>query len=156
MTKSKSRNSSLTKKEKLYAGIGLAIILIVIIILGTIAYNNLFESRSKDGRIYMELEDRKIESGEETKLKLTVTNTGKDLLEGDILIKADDPQAVNITHPDPNVLNVNLYEGESITRILSVTGKTNAIRTDYKIISELVKENKTITSNELILTVTKD
>ena len=152
-----ARKNSLTKKEKLYALGGLALLLIVIIIIGIIAFNNIFGGdRKAEGRIQMSLEKEKIVSGDETKLTLTVTNRGKDVLEGSIAIKSDDPDAVSITHQDPEVLNVKLYEGESITRILSVEGRTNAIRTDYKIIAEIIKENKTLTSNELILTVTRD
>ena len=149
-----TRKKTLTKKEKLYALIGAGIILLVLTILIITAYNNLFNNTTdRSGRIQMELDDKKIESGEETKLSVTIQNTGTQLMEGELIIKTDDPNAVNVTHQDPSVMNIKLYEGESITRIFNVKGTTNAIRTDYKIIAEIQKNNETLSSNELILTV---
>lgn len=151
------RKSSLTKKEKLYATAGVALILIIILILGIIAYNNLFgNNKRSEGRIIMTLDDEKIISGTETSLKILIQNTGKELLEGNLSIIADDPSAVNVTHQDTTVLNVKLYPKESVTRILNVKGRTNAIRTDYKIFAELVKNNETISSNDVVLTVTRE
>ena len=152
-----SRKSSLTKKEKLYALAGVALIIIILIILGLVAYNNLFgNNKRSDGRIIMTLDDEKIVSGTTTNLKITIQNTGRELLEGDLLIIADDPNAVNVTHQDPSVLYIKLYPQESITRILTVKGTTNAIRTDYKIFAEIQKNNETISSNDVVLTVTRE
>lgn len=152
-----ARKKFLTKKEKLYALSGVVALIIIVLVIGLFVYNNLFGGDKKsEGRIQLKLQEEKIVSGEKTKLTITITNKGKDVLEGDLIVRADDENAVNITHVDPSVLNVKLYEGESITRILNVEGKTSAIRTDYKIIAEILKENKTLTSNELILTVTRN
>ncbi|MFP4567741.1 MAG: hypothetical protein ACLFN8_02235 [Candidatus Woesearchaeota archaeon] len=150
------KKSELTKKEKSYMLIGAGIILLIITILLVIAYNNLFGTTNSKGQIDMQLRDAKIKSGDETKLTITIRNTGKDLLEGTINIRADDTHAVNITHPDENVLSLKLYPGEAITRIFTLNGETNAIRTDYKLYAEIIYENKTIATKDLILTVTND
>jgi uncharacterized membrane protein len=151
-----TRKNTLTSKEKKYVAIGMGVILIILFILGFIAYNNLFGSNKTQGKIEMELEQNSIKTGEETKLKVTVKNTGKDLMEGEIIIIPDDFNAVNVTHPDMSVLNVKLYSDESITRIFTVKGTTNAIRTDYKIFAEIKKGNETTSSNDVVLTVTKE
>lgn len=151
------RKNTLTKKEKKYIALASGIIILALLILVTIAYSNLFGSKTEaKGRIQMVLQDSKIVSGEETRLTVTVKNTGKSLLEGNLVILADDLDAVNVSHEDPSVLNVKLYPEESVTRVLKVVGQTNAIRTDYKITAEIKKDNETVSSNELVLTVTKD
>lgn len=150
-----SRKNSLTKKEKLYVLVGIGVILLVLFILGYIAYNNLFNSKSQ-GRIEMTLDDSKIISGDETSLKVTVKNTGSALMEGNLSIIPDDFKAVNISHPDLSVLGIKLYPGESVTRLFSVVGTTNAIRTDYKIFARITKGNETVSSNDVVLTVTRE
>jgi uncharacterized membrane protein len=151
-----TRKNSLTKKEKLYVLGGLILLLVGLFIIGTIIYNNLRSDNDVRGRIQMNLKDSRIISGDETSLTVTVTNTGNKLMAGDLLIVADDPTSVNVSHQDPNVLNVKLYPGESVTRIFSIVGTTNAIRTDYKIFAEIRKDNETISSNEVVLTVTRE
>ncbi len=152
-----ARKNTLTKKEKLYILAGATLIILILFILGFIAYNNLFgNTTSAKGTIEMELADSKIITEDETTLKITVKNTGKTVMEGKLTVIPDDSQAVNITHPDPLVLNIKLYPQESVTRVLTVIGTTNAIRTDYKIFATITHENETISSNEIVLTVTKE
>lgn len=151
------KKNTLTKKEKLYILSGVALIIIILAILGIIAYNNLFSNNNQaKGTINMNLKDSKITTNDETTLQITVKNTGKTLMEGELEVIPDDMQAVNVTHPDPSVLNINLYPDESITRVLSVRGQTKAIRTDYKIFARITHENETVSSNEIILTVTQE
>ena len=151
-----TRKNALTGKEKKYVAIGIGVILIVLFILGLTAYNNLFGSSKSQGRIEMTLDKEKINTGDETRLRVTVKNTGRELMEGELIIIPDDITAVNISHPDMSVLNVKLYPDESVTRVFNVKGTTNAIRTDYKIFAEIIKGNETISSNDVVLTVTKE
>jgi hypothetical protein len=148
------KKSSLSNKEKLYVLASIIVLLVILLIIGSSLYNKL--STSSKGKIELNLKDSKIVSGEETRLFVIVKNTGSSLMEGTLFITADDVLAVNVSHEDPSVLNIKLYPGESVTRIFSVSGITNAIRTDYKLLATIKKGNETVSSNELILTVTKD
>lgn len=150
-----TRKNTLTRKEKLYVTAGLGLVIIILIILGLIAYNNLFK-KEFDGKIQLKLEDSNLKTGEHTKLIVTVINTGKEVMTGTITVDADDKTAVNITYPQSEILLTYLHPGESITRIFNVTATTNAIRTDFKITGIFRLSDGNITSNEVILTVTRE
>lgn len=152
-----ARKNALTKKEKLYILAGVALIIIVLGVLFIVAYTSLFgNAKTSKGTIDMSLSNQKIKTGDNTTLKITIKNTGKIVLEGNLTIIPDDTEAVKITHPDPDVLNIKLYPQESVTRVLTVMGKTKAIRTDYKIFADITYENETISSKEIVLTVTQE
>jgi len=151
------RKNSTIKKEKKYAITGIIFIILILIIIGFILYKDVFnKSSDSKSKIIMDLDDTKIKSGENTALTITMKNKGDLLLEGNLIIIADDPKAVSISHQDPSVLNIKLYPGESVTRIFNVTGTTTAIRTDHKISAEIKKDNNIISSNDLILTINKN
>jgi uncharacterized membrane protein len=152
-----TRKNTLTKKEKLYILSGAVLVIIILGILVIVAYNNLFgNSNTSKGTIEMSLADQNIITNDNTTLKVIIKNTGKTVLEGKLSITPDDTEAVKITHQDLDVLNIKLYPQESVTRILQVTGKTKAIRTDYKIFATITHENETISTNEIVLTVTQE
>lgn len=148
------RKNSLTKQEQLYVFGGVILLVIVLFFVGLFLYNKLsFDSKSK---LVLELDAKKLSSGSSTLLFVSVKNTGKSLLEGSLVVGSNDDVSVNISYPDPSLLSVKLYPSESVTRVFNVSSSTSALRTDFKLLGEIVNGNETLASSSIILVVVND
>lgn len=106
------------------------------------------------GRISADLEDSRIRSGEETRMVISARNTGSVPLIGYFNVSVDDPDSVEIYHPDPELLSFNLLPGDSIERRVNVQAVSKAYRTDYELTVNVVDVNDTrIGSDSAILSV---
>ncbi|HHE36217.1 MAG TPA: hypothetical protein ENL16_00195 [Candidatus Woesearchaeota archaeon] len=105
------------------------------------------------GKVTAKLDDDKISSGKTTALKVTARNTGSKVFTGELVFQVEDSNSVSLSYPDPSLLKFTLQPGESITRIVSVTGYSDVTRSDYKIWVRLKSGEKIIGKDEVTLTV---
>lgn len=138
------------KKQYLFGVIILALILILFIVILITSS----DSDSVRGSLELKLEKKSIESGEKTYLLVSAKNTGKERIEAEFEVYADDISSVSISYPAPELLKFSLLPGEGIERRLEVTATSKAVRTDYEITANMLSINNTILSSKTtVLTV---
>ena len=128
----------------------IAIILVFIVLAGLTLFSG---SEKPKGKLMLTLDDKTISSGGSTQMRMNVKNSGKLPLSGEFFATVDDPSSVTITYPNPDLLKFDLLPGESIERIMNVTGTSKAYKTFYEITVKATSSNTTYASNNILLTV---
>jgi len=143
----------ISKHRKKYTILVFFIIAIVIIFI-VLASLTLFSGKEKPkGKLSLTLDDKTISTGGSTQLRMNVKNTGKVPIKGEFSAIVDDPSSLKISYPDSDLLKFDLLPGESLERIMNVTGTSIAYRTYYKITVSVASDNTTYASSDAILVV---
>lgn len=132
--KKKNKWLKLLKNKNFLVGLFIAILIIILTLF-------LIQLLKPQTTLAVELGDKIIDSGESTTVKITIKNS-KEYLNGTISLTTQD-DAVTINHPDPSLLNVELYKNEEISRVFYVNATTTALRTDYELIASLIEKEET-------------
>ena len=143
MDKEKHKHNMLKvlKNKYLYVALGILVLIILLLIY-------LPRAGVDKELLTMEIADDMITSGETTLVKVKIENKNE-YLEGILTVTSDD-ERVNITYPDPGLLNIQLYEGEMIQRVFEVTAVSTAFRTDYEITATLTTEDFNVTESVIL------
>jgi uncharacterized membrane protein len=141
------------KKYTIAVFIVIAAVLVLIIVYG---FSWLSGADKPKGKVDINLDSKTIKSGESTQLSVGAKNTGKVPIRGVFSATVDDPTSVTISYPEPELLKFDLLPGESIQRMMNVTGTSKAYKTYYKIIVKISSDNTTYAQDNVILVVTDE
>lgn len=83
------------------------------------------------GKVTLDLKDKTVNAGKKTQLTVKATNNGKVTFPGTFKFSAD--KYVELQYPDPAKLSFELLPGESIERVIQVTGFSDTKRIDSEI-----------------------
>jgi len=141
------------KNKKKYTLV-IFLIFAAVIIFIILAALNIFSSNDKiEGKLDLSFDSKSITSGDSTTFSVGAKNTGKLPLSGRFVAEVDDPSSVTLSYASPELLNFQLLPGESIVRVMNVTGTSKAYKTLYKVTVSIKGENTTYASDYAILTV---
>jgi hypothetical protein len=142
-----------SKHKKKYKVFVFLIIIIIIAFL-VLAGLTLFSGKEKPkGKLVLSLDDKTISSGGATHLRMNVKNAGKMPISGEFSTIVDDSSSVSVSYPNTALLKFDLLPGESLERIMNVTGTSKAYKTMYKITVKVASGNTTYAAGDIILTV---
>lgn len=147
--------AKLKEKYDKYLWVGIIVVAIVVLVLIFYLANGLVSSSKAKGRLSVDIQDNSISSNDTTNLLVTARNSGKEPLEGEFKVSADDEDAVKVTYSEQELLKFRLLEDESITRSIEIQGFSKAIRTDYEIDVQIVGDNETVLDSETVLLTVK-
>ena len=143
MDKEKHKHNMLKVLKNKYFYVALGILVLIILLLVYLPRAGV----DKD-LLTIEIMDDMITSGETTIVKVKIENKNE-YLEGVLTVTSDD-ERVNITYPNPELLNIQLYEQEMVQRVFEVTAVSTAFRTDYEITATLTTEDFNVTESVIL------
>ena len=147
---------SLPANTRKYIIIGVAVIIVALLIYLFFVIVGGNSGLNSAGTLSASLENPSISTNGSTGLLVSVKNTGRSRLDAHIKVTPDDAQAVQVSYPETDLLQVSLLPEESITRRILVQGFSKAIRTDYQLKVELLSDNETLLAQrDVVLTVKK-